>query len=151
MTFLEPILIPGCLLLIGAGITYAVSKLNKIKTVSYLLKYGPIIKKAYDVIDPILDKNLSRWYGSDIDKAIGLTIEAVADGELTDKEVKKLSIIIAERWLPQKAADKVRHYSKSLYEVPQVLAAKQITEVVNGITSKSSGLDYARKLLSSFS
>lgn len=94
---------------------------------------------------------MSRWYGSDIDKAIGLTIEAVADGELTDKEVKKLSIIIAERWLPQKAADKVRHYSKSLYEVPQVLAAKQITEVVNGITSKSSGLDYARKLLSSFS
>ena len=95
---------------------------------------------------------MSRWYGSDIDKAIGLTIEAVADGRIKQiKKLKNYSIIIAERWLPQKAADKVRHYSKSLYEVPQVLAAKQITEVVNGITSKSSGLDYARKLLSSFS
>jgi hypothetical protein len=147
VTGLEPILIPAFFLLVGAGITIAVTKFNRLKVASNILKYGPVIKKAYDIVDPILDRNLSKWNGSNIDQAIQLTVEAVSDGTLTPKEVKDISILIAERWLPQKAADKVRQYSKSAYEVPQVLAAKQITEVVNGLVNKKVGISYVKSLL----
>ena len=34
-----------------------------------LLKYGPLVQKADDIIDLVLDKNLSNWDGSKVDKA----------------------------------------------------------------------------------
>lgn len=122
MTFLEPIIAA----IIGAGATaLAVFLKNNITAVN-ILKYGPIVKKAYDIIDPVLDQNLARWDGSKIDRAFEMSIESVADGKLTSEEIKKLALDMAKNWLPQVAADKVRSFEESAAElqVAKVIAAK---------------------------
>jgi len=122
MTFLEPIIAA----IIGAGATaLAVFLKNNITAVN-IIKYGPIVKKAYDIIDPVLDQNLARWDGSKIDRAFEMSIESVADGKLTAEEIKKLALDMAKNWLPQVAADKVRSFEESAVELQtaKVIAAK---------------------------
>jgi hypothetical protein len=122
MTFLEPIIAS----LIGAATVAVAVFLKKNLTVQTFLKYGPIIKKAYDIIDPVLDQNLSRWDGSKIDKAFELSVESVADGKLSPEEIKHLAFEMAKHWLPQKAADKVRAFQASSPELRSaaIIAAK---------------------------
>jgi hypothetical protein len=122
MTFLEPIIAS----LIGAATVAVAVFLKKNLTVQTFLNYGPIIKKAYDIIDPVLDQNLSRWDGSKIDKAFELSVESVADGKLSPEEIKHLAFEMAKHWLPQKAADKVRAFQASSPELRSaaIIAAK---------------------------
>jgi len=122
MTFLEPIIAS----LIGAATVAVAVFLKKNLTVQTFLKYGPIIKKAYDIIYPVLDQNLSRWDGSKIDKAFELSVESVADGKLSPEEIKHLAFEMAKHWLPQKAADKVRAFQASSPELRSaaIIAAK---------------------------
>jgi len=122
MSFLEPILA----MLLGIGAAAAASLIRKNLTASRLLKYGPIVKKAYDIIDPVLDQNLARWDGSKVDKAFELAIESVADGQLTGPEIKQLALDMAKNWLPQVAADKVRALEASAPELhaAHLIAAK---------------------------
>lgn len=122
MTFLEPIIAA----IIGAGATALAVFLKNNLTAVNILKYGPIVKKAYDIIDPVLDQNLARWDGSKIDRAFEMSIESVADGQLTAQEIKKLALDMAKNWLPQVAADKVRSFEESATElqVAKVIAAK---------------------------
>lgn len=127
MTFLEPIIAA----LIGAGITALTLRLNANRTTQFLLKYGPITKRAYDIIDPVLDQNLHRWGGSQVDKAFELAIQAVADGKLTSGEVKALAFHMAKAWLPQKAADKVRRLEQVSTTVPEFVIATQVAKKVN--------------------
>jgi hypothetical protein len=127
MTFLEPVLAAA----IGAGITALTLFLNKNKTAQLFLKYGPIVNKAYDIIDPILDQNLHNWKGSQVDKAFELAIESVADGKLTTEEVKQLAFHMAKAWLPQVAADKVRRLEAAPSPAPQLLAAAEVAKKVS--------------------
>jgi len=122
VTFLEPVIAA----LLGAGAVAVATLIQKNITAVKLLKYGPIIKKAYDIIDPVLDQNLARWGGSKIDRAFEMSIESVADGKLTPAEIKKLSLDMAKNWLPQVAADKVRKFEASSLELSaaKILAAK---------------------------
>lgn len=122
MTFLEPIIAS----LIGAATVAVAVFLKQNLTAQNFLKYGPLIKKAYDIIDPVLDQNLSRWDGSKIDKAFELSLETVADGRLSSAEIKQLSLEMAKQWLPQKAADKVRTFQASSPELrfAAIVAAK---------------------------
>lgn len=122
MTFLEPIIAA----IIGAGATALAVFLKNNLTAVNILKYGPIVKKAYDIIDPVLDQNLARWDGSKIDRAFEMSIESVADGKLTAQEIKKLALDMAKNWLPQVAADKVRSFEESATElqIAKVIAAK---------------------------
>ncbi len=122
MTFLEPIIAS----LIGAATVAVAVFLKQNLTAQNFLKYGPLIKKAYDIIDPVLDQNLSRWDGSKIDKAFELSLETVADGRLSSTEIKQLSLEMAKQWLPQKAADKVRTFQASSPELrfAAIVAAK---------------------------
>jgi len=122
MTFLEPIIAA----IIGAGATALAVFLKNNLTAINILKYGPVVKKAYDIIDPVLDQNLARWDGSKIDRAFEMSIESVADGKLTPEEIKKLALDMAKNWLPQVAADKVRSFEESAVELQtaKLIAAK---------------------------
>lgn len=122
MTFLEPIIAAA----LGAGATVLAAWLRNNATAINLLKYGSIAKKAYDIIDPVLDQNLGRWDGSKIDKAFELSVESVADGKLSPEEIKRLAFEMAKHWLPQKAADKVRAFQASSPELRSaaIVAAK---------------------------
>jgi len=127
MSFLEPIIAS----LLGAAVTALAVFLKKNMTAVALLKYGPLVQKAYDIIDPVLDKNLSNWDGSKVDKAFELAVESVADGELSAAEIKKLAVHMAQSWLPGAAAEKVRLLEQNGMPLEQRKAAEDITAKVN--------------------
>jgi len=127
MSFLEPVIAS----LLGAAVTALAVFLKKNMTAVALLKYGPLVQKAYDIIDPVLDKNLSNWDGSKVDKAFELAVESVADGELSSAEIKKLAVHMAQSWLPGAAAEKVRLLEQNGMPLEQRKAAEDITAKVN--------------------
>jgi len=127
MSFLEPVIAS----LLGAAVTALAVFLKKNMTAVALLKYGPLVQKAYDIIDPVLDKNLSNWDGSKVDKAFELAVESVADGELSAAEIKKLAVHMAQSWLPGAAAQKVRLLEQNGMSLEQRKAAEDITAKVN--------------------
>ena len=127
MSFLEPVIAS----LLGAAVTALAVFLKKNMTAVALLKYGPLVQKAYDIIDPVLDKNLSNWDGSKVDKAFELAVESVPDGELSSAEIKKLAVHMAQAWLPGAAAEKVRLLEQNGMPLEQRKAAEDITAKVN--------------------
>ncbi len=127
MSFLEPVIAS----LLGAAVTALAVFLKKNMTAVALLKYGPLVQKAYDIIDPVLDKNLSNRDGSKVDKAFELAVESVADGELSSAEIKKLAVHMAQSWLPGAAAEKVRLLEQNGMPLEQRKAAEDITAKVN--------------------
>jgi len=127
MSFLEPVIAS----LLGAAVTALAVFLKKNMTAKAILKYGPLVEKAYDIIDPVLDKNLSNWDGSKVDKAFELAVESVADGQLSADEIKKLAVHMAQSWLPGAAAQKVRLLEQNGMPLEQRKAAEDITAKVN--------------------
>ena len=143
MTTLEPIIA----LLIGAGVTAGATWLSRLISARNLIKHGPIFSRVYDVLDPLLERNLPRWSGSDVEFAIELAIQAVADGHLDAAELKELTFEVSKRWLPQVAADKVKKY-EALAERPKALiAADLLSNVVTGTATKADTLEAVKQLL----
>lgn len=143
MTFLEPIIAAA----IGAGATALTIRFNKTKAAAELSKYGPLIKKAYDIIDPVLDRNMKGWNGSQVDAAFQVVVEALADGTLTPDEIKHVSVKLAEGWLPAEAANKVREYEKVSELLPQVKVAQVVADHVNGVTNKAAVYTAVRQFI----
>ena len=140
MTALEPILA----MLLGAGLTAGATWLAKFLNNQKALKYGEILSKAYDIIDPLLEKNLKSWKGSDVEYVMELAVASVADNELTADELKDVVKEAAERWLPAKAVDKVRGYL-SLEEQPAELkAADALAKAVSGEISTEQAITAAK-------
>ena len=127
MAFLEPIIAAA----IGAGITALAVFLQNNKAAQAFLKYGSLIKKAYDIVDPILDKNIHNWNGSQVDKTFELAIESVSNSNLTKDEIKKIAIHMAKAWLPAAAADKVRLLEAKGPSNEQAKVTDDITAKVN--------------------
>ena len=134
-------------ILLGAGLTAGATWLTKILKNQKALQYGELLSKAYDLIDPLLEKHLRDWKGSDVEYAMELAIQSVADNELTADELKKVVKEAAEHWLPTKAVDKVRGYL-SLEERPMELkAAEALAKAVNGDISQEQALIAAKNEL----
>ena len=127
MIFLEPVIAA----LLGAGVTALAVFFRKNIAAQAVLKYGPLIKKAYDIIDPILDKNLHNWNGGQVDEAFELAVKAASDGELSEDEIKKIAVQMADAWLPAAAADKVRLLEASGIPQDQIETADKIVHTVN--------------------
>tara|TARA_R100001443_G_scaffold12441_1_gene22088 strand:+ start:51 stop:494 length:444 start_codon:yes stop_codon:yes gene_type:complete len=143
MTALEPILA----ILLGAGLSAVVAWMAKILDNQKAIQYGEILGKAYDIIDPLLEKNLKSWKGSDVEYAMELAIASVSDNELTAEELKDITKEAAERWLPAKAVDKVRGYL-SLEEQPsEIKAADLLSKAVEGVLSTQQAISAAKEEL----
>ena len=127
MIFLEPVIAA----LLGAGVTALAVFFRKNIAAQMVLKYGSLVKKAYDIIDPILDKNLTNWNGGQVDQAFELAIKSAADGEITEDEIKKIAVYMADAWLPAAAADKVRILEAKGTTEEQDTVTKLITKTVN--------------------
>jgi len=127
MIFLEPVIAA----ILGAGVTALAVFFRKNIAAQAVLKYGPLIKKAYDLIDPILDKNLHNWNGGQVDQAFELAVKAASDGELSEDEIKKIALHMAEAWLPAAAADKARLLEASGTPQDQIATADEITSTVS--------------------
>lgn len=128
MSFIETIAVAA----IGAAAGAVAVYINKNKAAKVFLKYGPVVKKAYDIIDPILDQNLRNWHGSQVERAFELSIQAAADGQLSADEIRTISFYMAQAWLPQKAADKARQLEQLSRTTPELRMAAKIIARVNG-------------------
>lgn len=143
MTSLEPIIA----ILIGAGLTAGTTLLSRYLASQKLLKYGPVLSRIYDVLDPLLERNIRQWSGSDVEFAIELAIESVCDGNLTGKELRTMVREVSERWLPQVAAEKVRKYETAAEQPKALAAADVLANVVSGNITKVEALSKAKELL----
>jgi len=143
MTSLEPVIA----IIIGAGLTAGTTLLSRYLASKNLFKYGPVLARIYDVLDPLLERNMRQWNGSDVEFAIELAIEAVCDGELTAKELRTMVSQVSERWLPQVAAAKVRKYETAAEQPKALAAADVLANVVSGNITKVEALSKARELL----
>lgn len=143
MTTLEPILA----VLIGAGLTAGLGWLSKVIAARNLVKYGPILSRVYDVLDPLLERNMRSWSGSDVEFAVELAIESVADGHLTAAELKELTLEVTKRWLPQVAADKVRKYEAMADRPKTLMASDLLTDVISGQARKEETINKVKALL----
>jgi hypothetical protein len=143
MTTLEPIIA----LLLGAGLTASAGWLSRLIAARNLIKYGPILARVYDILDPLLERNMRSWSGSDVEFAVDLAIESVADGHLTAAELKELTLEITKRWLPQVAADKVRRYESMADRPKTMVAADLLTDVVSGQAQKQETINKVKALL----
>jgi hypothetical protein len=146
MTFLEPIIFPVVGVAAGLGITKATKWVNKQKIAQAVLKAGPGIARVYDVVDPLLAKNLSGWKGSQVQDAFHLTVQALSDGNLTDSETKLIATHLAEKFLPQAAADKVQMYSASVTEPVAVTASKVVDSAIAGTLTSKAAIDQIQSL-----
>lgn len=143
MTTLEPIIA----LLLGAGLTAGAGWLSRLIAARSLVKYGPILARVYDILDPLLERNMRSWSGSDVEFAVDLAIESVADGHLTATELKELTLEITKRWLPQVAADKVRRYEAMAEKPKAMIAADLLADVVSGQARKQQTISKVKELL----
>jgi hypothetical protein len=143
MTTLEPIFA----ILIGAGLTAGAGWVSRFLAARSLLKYGPVLSRVYDVLDPLLERNMRSWNGSDVEFAVELAIESVADGYLSATELKELTLEVTKRWLPQVAADKVRKF-EAMADRPKTLAAADLlTDVISGQAKKEETIAKVKTLL----
>lgn len=118
-------------MLIGSGLTVGAKWVVDFLNGNKVLKYGEILSKAYDIIDPLLERNMRGWDGSKVDLALEMAIDSVADGQLTPDEVKELAIEAGKNWLPNVAAEKVRKFEKLLIEPVQLKAAEIIAKAID--------------------
>lgn len=128
MGALEPIIA----FLVGSGLAAAAGSVARLIAAKRAVKYGPILAKAYDIIDPLLERNMKGWDGSNVEFALELAIKSVADGELTAQELKEAVTEAGKRWLPSVAADKVRKYERLIEQPKELQAATILASAVNG-------------------
>ena len=143
MTTLEPLIA----LLIGSGLTLGATWASKVIAARKFLKYGPILARAYDIIDPLLERNMRGWNGSNVEFAFELAIKAVSDGQLSSQEIKELATEAGKRWLPTVAAEKVRQYEQLLEQPKELKAAAILANAVNGITDSRDAVGQVSTLL----
>lgn len=142
MGALEPILA----LLIGSGLTAAAGWVARLIAAKRAVKYGPILAKAYDIIDPLLERNMKGWDGSNVEFALELAIKSVADGELSPAELKDMVTEAGKRWLPSVAADKVRKYERLIEQPKELQAASILANAVNGASDARDAIGQVQHL-----
>jgi len=143
MTLLEPI----AAAVVAAILTAGANKVSTLKSIGAALKYGPLLKKAFDIVDPVLIQFMQGWNGSQTEKAIELSVEAVGDGKLTGEEIKTIAAKIAELWIPSKAVSKVAKFNAAANTPVGLAASKFIADHINGIKTKEEAISSIKKLI----
>ena len=115
---------------IGSAVTALAVALKATLAGRALIANGDLVKKAFDLIDPVLDKNIQMWNGSQVEKAFELSVEAVSDGKLTQEEIKKIAKHMSDAWKPTVAAEKVRQLENTIF--PPELKRK-VSIIVKGV------------------
>ena len=64
----------------------------------------PVMRRAFQVLDPLLNAHLASYSGSDVRLAAELITAALSDGQLTRDEASFAAAEMLRRWSPQLAA-----------------------------------------------
>jgi len=98
--------------LIGAGVIALPIGVNALLSFIKIQKLLPVIRKAFVVIDPLLNEHLSGYSASDVRFALELVTGVLADGQLSREEVDLAVSEIEKRYRPTIAAGKNETYLK---------------------------------------
>lgn len=85
---------------------------NALLTYFKVQKLLPVIRKAFTVIDPLLNEHLRGYSASDVRFALELVTSVLADGQLSREEVEQAVAEIEKRYRPTAAAGKSTEYLK---------------------------------------
>jgi hypothetical protein len=143
MTFLEPI----AAAVVAALVTAGANKVSTLKSLGAAIKYGPLLKKAFDIVDPVLIQFMRGWNGSQTEKAIELSVEVVGDGKLTGEEIKTIAAKVAELWIPSTAVAKVAKFNAAANTPVGLAASRFIADHINGIKTKEEAISSIKKLI----
>lgn len=88
----------------AAGIIYLAKKVGG---VIFVKKWGSIISKVYDVIDPIAGQLMTSYGGSEVQQAIQLAVARVADSTLDEADIVAITNYVIAKFNPELAAAKV--------------------------------------------
>lgn len=98
--------------LIGAGVIALPIGANALLTYFKVQRLLPVIRKAFTVIDPLLNEHLRGYSASDVRFALELVTSVLADGQLSREEVEQAVTEIEKRYRPTAAAGKSTEYLK---------------------------------------
>lgn len=71
-----------------------------------LSKVLPVIRRAFTVLDPLLNEHIKSYGSSDVRFVTELVTALLADGALTPEEVRYAAVEIQSRYRPELAAGK---------------------------------------------
>ena len=89
---------------IAAGVIYLAKKFG---AAVFVNKYGTIISKTFDVIDPIAGQLMTTYSGSEVQSAIQLAVARVADNDLDEADIVEITNYVIAKFNPGLAAAKV--------------------------------------------
>jgi hypothetical protein len=98
--------------LIGAGVIALPIGVNALLSFIKIRKLLPVIRKAFVVIDPLLNEHLASYSASDARFALELVTSVLADGHLSREEVEEAVTEIEKRYRPTAGAGKDAEYLK---------------------------------------
>jgi len=92
--------------LIGVGIIALPIGANALIGYLRIQKLLPIIRRAFTVLDPLLNEHIQGYSGSQVRFAMELVTGVLADGALTREEIEAAVAEIEKRYAPSRAAGK---------------------------------------------
>ena len=90
--------------LLASGAVYLFKKYG---VTAVVRNYGPVVEKAFNVLDPIAGNLMNGYSDSEVQKAIELIVTRVADSTLDEADVVAISNYVIEKFNPSLAAAKV--------------------------------------------
>ena len=120
--------------LIGAGVIALPIGVNALLSFIKIRKLLPVIRRAFVVIDPLLNEHLRGYSASEVRFALELVTGVLADGQLSRSEVEQTVAEIEKRYRPTAAAGKDATYLKMRLG-PESAEAKLLDAVV-GVVQK---------------
>ena len=120
--------------LIGAGVIALPIGANALLSYLKLRRFLPVIRKAFAVIDPLLNEHMRGYSSSEVRFAMELVTGVLADGALSRKEVAQAVAEIERRYRPSSAAGKTSESLKTRLGSSSMEA--QLLEAVVGVVQK---------------
>jgi S-adenosylmethionine synthetase len=118
----------------GALVTGAVFYLKKLGAALFVKKYGTVINKVFDIIDPVAGQLIGSYDGSTVQEAIKLAVARVADSDLNDEDVAAIATYVVQKFDPSLAAVKVLD--------PESEEGKATEELITSVKSLRSGVSF---------
>ena len=144
MSTLLSIAQPVLLTLAGVGLPAAAHALNRRFRLNAVM---PTIRRAFLVLDPLLNEHIKSYGPSDVRFAIELVTALLADGALLPSEVRYAAAEIQKRYRPDVAAGKTVLYLKPDSVEQKVYNAVE-EAIQKGLFRGSDPISAARSLFS---
>ena len=93
-------------LLVGAGVVALPVGVRALVDQLRLRRWMPLLRRAFVVLDPLLNEHLRSYGSSEVRFAMELVTSVLADGELSREEVRQVVAELERRYRPSLGAGK---------------------------------------------